>query len=994
MTAPDTLVLLGHERLAACATAPEAAWLWSPKGELLWANAQAGFVLGVRSRASLPDHPAIRSTGQQIERLAPSLPYSGSPRLERLRDLGEGIGGATVCRCMRIRFADHSSGVLAVSTERPKMPLSLIERAASLLTDVTRPVAAFAKDGGLLFCNEAAARQVGGASLSDLRIEALAGEALETGQASGETTRGKLAFTRLGQGASLVMLVEFPAHAGAQLTAPDVTPAPPAVPAAPVAEAHSHHPEPCSPKHSATDASLTGRDEAAAPKPDIPRLAPERRQPLRFVWQTDADGRFTLASSEFADLVAGETPRLLNRPWADIAAALALDPTSRVERAMASHDTFSGISVDWPTADATRVAVELSGLPAFDRNRAFCGYRGFGVCREWMRLAPAMPDAVAAAEEGPGTFESSPARPESRPALSVVPPAKNVVPFRGPTALDKRPLLTPVERTAFREIAKALGAKADSSETSVADPALQAEAAGTGEAGPGPADRLEAGEFIPSAFAPGATPLPAEPRWERHELISLLDRLPIGVFICRGNEMLYANRAALEGTGYPDLATVAADGGLDHILAMQEAAGGASGSGARLFTMTWGGETALMLVLAQLLAQPADKEPEHEESSARAVRLAEAETRELRSILDTATDGVIVIDRNGCVLSVNRSAEALFGYDAHEIIGQPFADLFAPESRRAALDYFDGLARNGVASLLNDGREVIGRVRQGGLVPLFMTLGCISEPGEKYCAVLRDITQWKRAEEELLNAKRLAEKSSSAKSDFLAKISHEIRTPLNAILGFSEVMIEQRFGPVGNERYRDYLRDIHASGEHLISLLNDLLDLSKIEAGKLDLKFASVRLNDLVQQCVALMQPQANRERIIIRTSLLPSLPPVVVDARSIRQIMLNLLSNSIKFTGAGGQVIVSTALTDLGEVVLRVRDTGPGMSDDDIGKAMEPFRQLPTSDRWGSGGTGLGLPLTKALAEANRASFSIKSALNAGTLIEITFPATRVLAE
>src|SRR5207248_2500007 len=230
--------------------------------------------------------------------------------------------------------------------------------------------------------------------------------------------------------------------------------------------------------------------------------------------------------------------------------------------------------------------------------------------------------------------------------------------------------------------------------------------------------------------------------------------------------------------------------------------------------------------------------------------------------------------------------------------GQPFAELFAPESRRAALDYIEGLCLNGVASVLNDGREVIGRVRESGLIPLFMTMGRVGDGAEKFCAVLRDITQWKRAEEELLNAKREAERTSSAKSDFLAKISHEIRTPLNAIIGFSEVMVDERFGPIGNERYRQYLKDIHASGGHLVSLLNDLLDLSKIEAGKLDLSFTRVDLTALLPQCVALMQPHATRERIIIRTSLLPNLPAAVVDERSIRQIVLNLLSNSIKFTG------------------------------------------------------------------------------------------------
>jgi len=153
-----------------------------------------------------------------------------------------------------------------------------------------------------------------------------------------------------------------------------------------------------------------------------------------------------------------------------------------------------------------------------------------------------------------------------------------------------------------------------------------------------------------------------------------------------------------------------------------------------------------------------------------------------------------------------------------------------------------------------------------------------------------------------------------------------------------------------------------------------------------------VSLNELTRECVAIMQPQANRDRIIIRTSLPPSLPQVVADARSLRQIVLNLLSNSIKFTDAGGQVIVSTALNDAGDVALRVRDTGVGMSENDLATALEPFRPLATSGSAASG-SGLGLPLTKALAEANRASFYIKSAPKAGTLVEIAFPPSQVRA-
>ncbi len=179
----------------------------------------------------------------------------------------------------------------------------------------------------------------------------------------------------------------------------------------------------------------------------------------------------------------------------------------------------------------------------------------------------------------------------------------------------------------------------------------------------------------------------------------------------------------------------------------------------------------------------------------------------------------------------------------------------------------------------------------------------------RFCAVFRDASARKQVEEELRNAKRETLRAASAKADFLAKVSHEIRTPLNAMTGFAEVIMAERFGPIGNERYREYLKDIHGAGTHLVAMLNDLLDLSKIETGQIDLTFANVNLNDLTQQCVGIMQPQANRARIIIRTSLTPNLPLVVADERSLRQIVLNLLANSIRFTGPGGQVIVSTRI-------------------------------------------------------------------------------------
>lgn len=229
-------------------------------------------------------------------------------------------------------------------------------------------------------------------------------------------------------------------------------------------------------------------------------------------------------------------------------------------------------------------------------------------------------------------------------------------------------------------------------------------------------------------------------------------------------------------------------------------------------------------------------------------------------------------------------------------------------------------------------------------------------------------------------------------SHFLAKVSHEIRTPLSAILGFAEVILEERFGPLGNERYRGYLKDIHASSSLALSLVDDILDLSKAEAGEPELVLAPVDANRIVTECVSMMRPQASRERVVLRLALSPRLPPVLADERSLRQIALNLLSNAVKFNRPGGQVIVATTPTDTGRSLLRIRDTGIGMSEDEVEIALQPFRRLETARA--RSGTGLGLPLTKALAEANRALFSIKSKKHEGTLVEVAFAPGRAGAE
>ncbi len=373
---------------------------------------------------------------------------------------------------------------------------------------------------------------------------------------------------------------------------------------------------------------------------------------------------------------------------------------------------------------------------------------------------------------------------------------------------------------------------------------------------------------------------------------------------------------------------------------------------------------------------------------------------ELRAILDTATDGIITLNKAGEILSFSAGAEALFGLPLKEAVGRPFRELLEPESRRILRDYLDVLETGGeLAAIYDEGREVTARVAGGGTIPLFLTIGRLGRRGEPerpnkaaYCIVVRDITQWKKTERELRAAKERAERSSAQKSEFLAAISHELRTPLNAILGFSDVMRQQRFGEMGNEKYLVYANDIHESGEHLLSLINDLLDLSKIEAGKMEMHFEAVDIAAIATESLNLMEEQASRAQVLLRRSIPADLPKVVADARAMKQIFLNLLSNAVKFTPSGGQVMLALKLNGAGELVATISDTGPGMTEEELAQAMKPFRRLSGKGREDKPGTGLGLPLTRALAEANKARFELKSAPGKGVVARIVFPTPRVL--
>jgi two-component system cell cycle sensor histidine kinase PleC len=256
-------------------------------------------------------------------------------------------------------------------------------------------------------------------------------------------------------------------------------------------------------------------------------------------------------------------------------------------------------------------------------------------------------------------------------------------------------------------------------------------------------------------------------------------------------------------------------------------------------------------------------------------------------------------------------------------------------------------------------------------------------------ALIGELEQSKAISDE---ARLRAEEANLAKSRFLATMSHELRTPLNAILGFSEIMRAEILGPHANPTYREYANDIHESGQHLLTLINEILDISRIEAGRYELNEGPVTLADVVEDCHRLMRLRAENKGLKIVENFEPDLPQLWADERAIRQICLNLLSNTIKFTPSGGTVTLTIGRTPTGGQFLSVKDTGPGIPESEIPRVLRSFGQGSLAHETAEGGTGLGLPITKGLTELHDGTFELKSKLRYGTEVIITLPRKRVM--
>ena len=402
---------------------------------------------------------------------------------------------------------------------------------------------------------------------------------------------------------------------------------------------------------------------------------------------------------------------------------------------------------------------------------------------------------------------------------------------------------------------------------------------------------------------------------------------------------------------------------------------------------------------AQDLTQRTRKTNKELEAEVIERRRAEEERRvseaKLIGILDISWEAIISVDEQQRILMFNQRAEITFGYSADEVLGQSLDLLLPSRFREGHRKKVEAFARGPeVSRKMQERGEFIGLRKDGAEFLVEASISKLERGGETvFTVMLNDITERKMAEKSLQAAKEMAEVANRAKSEFLASMSHELRTPLSAILGFSEIIKNESFGPIGSAQYRDYASDINESGQHLLDLINDILDLSKVESGVSQLIEEDIKVPEIIRAVEVLVKERASKGNISLTFECPDDLPTLHADVRKLKQILVNLLSNALKFTPAGGAVTLKTWFDAESGHVFQITDTGIGIAPDDIPKALSQFGQVDGELNRQHEGTGLGLPLTKALIELHGGTLDLQSEVSVGTKVTVYFPAKRVVA-
>ena len=358
----------------------------------------------------------------------------------------------------------------------------------------------------------------------------------------------------------------------------------------------------------------------------------------------------------------------------------------------------------------------------------------------------------------------------------------------------------------------------------------------------------------------------------------------------------------------------------------------------------------------------------------------------LQSTLEHIGEGLSVFDSQGRLVAWNQRFCELLDLPPDLAASATLQDILMHQAVRGDFGESDPEAE--VARRLDlfyrDVPTTKERVMPGGRT---LQIRRRAMPNGAVISIYSDVTEIKASERRLIEAHSQAETANRAKGDFLANMSHELRTPLNAIIGFSEVISNQLFGPIVNEKYLEYIRDIHTSSLHLLSIINDILDMSKIEAGKVELAKEIVQIQNVISEVMRMVHERARSRDIELTAELPDEDVEIWADERSMKQIFLNLLSNAIKFSNEGGRIYVRIVADRSDVAVLEIEDHGIGMSPEDQERALQPFGQATPATTRNYGGTGLGLPITKGLVEAHGGTLTIDSRAGCGTLVRIVLP-------
>lgn len=370
---------------------------------------------------------------------------------------------------------------------------------------------------------------------------------------------------------------------------------------------------------------------------------------------------------------------------------------------------------------------------------------------------------------------------------------------------------------------------------------------------------------------------------------------------------------------------------------------------------------------------------------------AESQILKLSQAVEQSSATVVITDTDGRIEYVNRKFVETTGYTFEEVCKKNPRIL---KSGHTPPEEYDTLW-----DTISSGREWRGEFhnkrKDGTLYWEAASISPIKGPDGtivNYLAIKEDVTERKETEQALIQAKETAEFANHAKSNFLANMSHELRTPLNAIIGFSQMLKDQTFGPVGSERNEEYVELINDSGEHLLDIISDILDLSKIEAGEESIEDENIILSMLMDECTAMLKDRAAQQKLSLKLDMAKQMPKLRADAIKVKQVLLNLMTNAVKFTPEHGTVTVIFAVNEMGAIKMKVADSGIGILAEDIPKVMNPFEQLEEANLRSKEGTGLGLALSKRLVELHGGMLSIESEIDKGTTVTVTFPPERTV--